>query len=111
MSKDELPLPDYDELPLGSVQTQIRALNQDALERLLGHERDHGDREPYLRILESRLRQLKAGEEPSGGDPAASSSRPSDTAKGSVVTPATAAQPSPAMRHSAAEQNRDKENP
>jgi hypothetical protein len=69
--QDQLPLPDYDHLPLGSLQHRIRSLDRESLLAVLEHERAHGDRVPVLEVLNARLRQLDEGAVPSGGDPAA----------------------------------------
>jgi hypothetical protein len=68
---DELPLPDYDHLPLGSLQGRIRSLDADGLEQLLSYERAHGDRLPVVQVLESRLAAVRDGAEPTGGSPMA----------------------------------------
>jgi hypothetical protein len=43
LHRDELPLPDYDHLPVGSLESRIRGLDTDGVEALLSHERAHGD--------------------------------------------------------------------
>ena len=68
-SRDELPLPDYDHLPLGSLATRIRTLDGEELVVLLGYERAHGNRLPVTELMENRLAQLSAGAEPTGGSP------------------------------------------
>lgn len=70
-ARDELPLPDYDGLPLGAVESRVRALDADQLSVLLAYERAHGDRLPVTQVLERRLEQLRAGATPSEGDPTA----------------------------------------
>jgi hypothetical protein len=68
---DELPLPDYDHLPLGSLEGRIRSLDADGLEALLDYERAHGNRLPVAQVLERRLEAVRDGAELSGGDPMA----------------------------------------
>jgi hypothetical protein len=69
--RSELPVPDYDHLPLGNLEHRIRTLDADALAALLDHEREHGDRAPVVQVLSARLDALRSGRaEPSGGDPA-----------------------------------------
>ena len=70
-TRDELPLPDYDHLPLGSLAHRIRTLDADALSRLLEYEAAHGDRRPVTEVMRTRLDELRAGAEPSGGSPLA----------------------------------------
>ena len=64
---DELPLPDYDHLPLGSVTQRIRSLDAPALQQLLDYESAHGNRLPVVQVLQTRLRELSEGAEPTGG--------------------------------------------
>ena len=68
---DQLPLPDYDHLPIGSLESRVRTLDADGVQALLDYERAHGDRLPVVTVLEQRLASLREGAEPSGGDPAA----------------------------------------
>ena len=69
IDRDQLPLPDYDHLPLASLGQRIRALDADALSVLLQYERQHGDRLPVTELMETRLQELDSGAEPSGGSP------------------------------------------
>jgi len=68
---DELPLPDYDHLPIGSLEGRIRSLDADGLEALLEYERAHGDRLPVTQLLENRLSAVRGGAEPTSGSPMA----------------------------------------
>ncbi len=68
---DELPLPDFDHLPIGSLQGRIRSLDADGLEQLLAYEHAHGDRLPVVQLLEQRLTAVREGAPLSGGDPTA----------------------------------------
>ena len=68
-TRSELPLPDYDHLSLGSLTHRIRTLDADALGTLLEYERAHGDRLPVTELMRTRLEELEAGAEPSGGSP------------------------------------------
>jgi hypothetical protein len=70
-NRNELPLPDYDHLPLNSLILRARTLDQDQLDAVLAYERAHGDRLPVVQALEQRREDLKAGAEPSGGSPTA----------------------------------------
>jgi hypothetical protein len=73
MSDDaQLPIPNYDHLPVPSLAHRIRTLDEDGLAALLDHERAHADRPAVLQLLEHRAATIRAGEAaPSGGDPAA----------------------------------------
>ena len=91
---DELPLPDYDHLPLGSVTSRIRTLDLGGLETVLAYEKAHAHRLPVVQAIEHRLGQLRAGAEPSGGDPAAFvPEAPAGTPGGSPVSEATTGPP------------------
>ncbi len=68
-SRTELPLPDYDHLPAGSLAHRIRALDADGLATLLEYERQHGNRVPVISVLEARQNELDAGAEPTAGSP------------------------------------------
>ena len=87
---DELPLPDYDQLPVGGLTSRIRALDEQGLQTLLEYERAHANRLQIVTIMENRLTSLREGAQPSGGDPAArSADDPVPAAGGSKVSEAT----------------------
>ncbi len=65
---DELPIPDYDHLPIGSLFHRIRSLEQEPLLRLLRYEQAHSNRVAVTQAVQARLEQLQAGARPSGGD-------------------------------------------
>ena len=66
---DELPLPDYDHLPVASLAQRIRTLDAAGVQALLDYENAHGHRLPVTEVLSARLAQLAEGAEPSGGSP------------------------------------------
>ena len=68
-SRTELPLPDYDHLPVASLAHRIRALDANGLATLLDYERHHGNRVPVISVLETRLSELADGAEPTAGSP------------------------------------------
>jgi len=88
----ELPLPDYDQLPLTELRHRIRALDEGQLRSLFEHEEAHGNRIPVLELLHARIRELTHGAEPSSGDPA-NAPGVTHTPHGSPVKEATAADP------------------
>ena len=93
--REKPPIPDYDHLPLGSLESRIRTLDQSGVEALLVHESRHGDRAPVMNVLRQRLRQLHGGAKPSGGSGAAGSmpeAAPGHTPD-SKVTPQTSGPP------------------
>ncbi|TDD19135.1 hypothetical protein E1218_24560 [Kribbella turkmenica] len=80
-----LPLPEYDNLPLGSLMTRIRSLDSDRLAELIAYEQAHAHRTAVLELLRHRSEELERGAEPTGGDPAA-------------FKPETASTPSPGSK-------------
>ena len=68
--RGDLPLEDYDHLPVGSLTSRIRKLDADDLTTLLGYEKAHANRFQIVTVMQSRLSALEAGAKPSGGAPA-----------------------------------------
>jgi hypothetical protein len=70
-ARNDLPIPDYDHLPVGSLAHRIRALDDAGLQRVLDYERSHADRVAVVELLTRRLDDVRSGAaEPSSGDPA-----------------------------------------
>ncbi|CAL9643733.1 hypothetical protein [Streptomyces sp. Tu 3180] len=92
-ARNTLPLPDYDHLPIGGLESRIRSLSAGEIEELLAYERSHGDRLPVTELLTARLEQLRAGAEPTSGDPGALRPEQGSSRTGSPVSPATSPQP------------------
>ncbi|SFP32253.1 hypothetical protein SAMN05660464_2778 [Geodermatophilus dictyosporus] len=91
---DQLPLPDYDHLPVEGLISRIRTLDATGLQTLLDYERAHADRLQVVMAMENRLRSLHEGAQPSGGDPAAAAADdPVAAAGGSKVSGATTGPP------------------
>lgn len=67
VSAENLPLPDYDHLPMGSLQHRIRSLTRDELAQVLDYERGHNDRPQVVELLNRRMAELEAGAEPAPG--------------------------------------------
>jgi len=87
---DQLPLPDYDHLPVEGLTSRIRTLDAAGLETVLEYERAHANRLQVVTIMEHRLTALREGAQPSGGDPAAPAvDDPAHAAGGSKVSEAT----------------------
>ncbi|WP_298456862.1 hypothetical protein [uncultured Cellulomonas sp.] len=90
----DLPIPDYDHLPVGDLGHRIRSLPAGDLQTLLAYERAHGDRLPVVQLLQVRLEEVQGGAEPSGGDPSGIAPSLTDTAQGgSPVSPQTQGPP------------------
>lgn len=90
--RDELPIPDYDQLPITELRHRVRSLDDGQLKTLFEHEAAHGNRIPVLEILHARSREIHHGAEPSPGDPA-NTPRVSGAQGGSTVSEATSADP------------------
>jgi len=89
-AREDLPLPDYDHLPLEGLTHRVRSLDAADLERVLQYERAHGNRLPVVVMLENRLEQLHDGAEPSGGSASSSGpDRPAPADSSPTVSPAT----------------------
>lgn len=87
---DELPLPDYDHLPIGSLEGRVRTLDADGVAQLLAYEKAHGDRLPVVQILERRQQALREGAQPSSGSPTAATPESGGTSdSGSKASPQT----------------------
>ena len=67
--RDDLPLPDYDHLQVGSLTSRIRTLGADDLQTLITYERKHARRVQVMAVMENRLTSLKAAQ-PVGDEPA-----------------------------------------
>jgi hypothetical protein len=90
----DLPIPDYDHLPVGSLTSRIRALGAEDLTTLLDYERSHANRAQVVTVMESRLSALKNGAQPSGGDPTAvGADAPPSAEGGSKASEATSGPP------------------
>ena len=65
--RDDLPLPDYNQLQVGSLTSRIRTLGADDLQTLISYERSHAKRVQVMAVMENRLTSLKAGANPPAG--------------------------------------------
>ena len=93
--RDALPIPEFDHLPIGSLETRIRSLDQSGLERLIVHETKHADRVAVMNILRHRLKALHAGAKPTAGgaDPGTMPEVASGTGAGAKASPQTSGPP------------------
>lgn len=90
----QLPIPDYDALSLGDLLSRIRTLTAVELAGVMEYEREHANRVGVLTAGEARLRELRAGGEPSGGSPAGPRvDAPPPPDGGSRVSPQTSGPP------------------
>lgn len=58
VAHDELPLPDYDHMTLGSLRGRLRALSVDQLVQIRAYEKAHADRLPVITMLDNRIAKL-----------------------------------------------------
>jgi len=58
LSHDELPLPDYDHLTLGSLRARLPKLDAVALVQIRDYERAHAARLPVLTMIENRIAKV-----------------------------------------------------
>lgn len=101
----ELPLPDYDHLPVGTLHHRIRSLTAEQIQQLIEYENQHGQRLPVLEMLDQRLEQLAAGEVPSEGTQATRPEQPPAPDTGSPVSGDSAAPPAGAPPHGVPDQS------
>lgn len=85
-----LPLRDYDHLPLPTLAQRIRSLPADEIAQLLAYEREHASRPAAIEIFDHRLAELTAGASPTPGRQQAGPEWPEPPSGGSPVTPQTA---------------------
>jgi hypothetical protein len=83
-SAEELPLPDYDHMTLGSLRGRLRSLTVDQLVALRAYEKSKADRLPVVTMLDNRIAKLAAGEGAPTGTP---STEPSPKASTSTKPP------------------------
>jgi hypothetical protein len=90
----QLPIPDYDALPLGDLLSRLRTLDAIQLAGVLEYERQHANRVGVLTAGDARLRELRAGARPSPGSPAGRRlDTPPPPDGGSPVSPQTSGPP------------------
>lgn len=58
LAHDELPLPDYDHLTLGSLRGRMRSLDLPQLVQIRDYEKAHADRLPIVTMLDNRIAKL-----------------------------------------------------
>lgn len=95
----DLPLLDYDLLPLPALGHRVRSLTAGEVGDLLSYERAHADRPGAVNILRTRLGELDAGERPSGGRDRHGPEWPPPPAASPPAGPATQAPPASPPPH------------
>jgi hypothetical protein len=69
LDHDDLPLPDYDHMTLGSLRGRLRSLTVEQLVQVRTYEKAHADRLPVVTMLDNRIAKLatdSGGTQPSG---------------------------------------------
>jgi hypothetical protein len=97
--RGDLPLRDYDHLPVAALGHRIRSLNTGNLRQLLAYEREHADRPAVIRLLQARMAELDAGAQPSPGGSQEGPEWPPPPSAGSPVNPAAGAPPASPPPH------------
>jgi hypothetical protein len=91
VAHDELPLPDYDHLTLGSLRGRMRSLDLPQLVQIRDYEKAHANRLPIVTMLDNRIAKL--ANDPTAqlsGGGAAGSDQGGKAKGGSKVSPTTA---------------------
>lgn len=99
LRRDDLVIPDYEHLPLGTLQHRIRALSQEQLRDLIAYEEAHARRVPVLEVMQQRLKSLEEGAQPSTGDQTFTPEAPPAPRGGSPVSEAGQSPPSSPPPH------------
>lgn len=73
LAHDELPLPDYDHMTLGSLRGRMRAMSVEHLMQVRSYEKAHADRLPILTMLDNRIAKLALDTAAHGSSPASAS--------------------------------------
>jgi hypothetical protein len=60
LAQDELPLPDYDHMTLGSLRGRLRSLDLVSLVQIRDYERTHANRLPIVSMLDNRILKTTA---------------------------------------------------
>lgn len=97
--RGDLPLADYDHLPVSALRDRIRSLRIEEIEQLLAYEQAHGNRLPVVTTMRARLEQLEAGATPTSGQHEVRPEQPPPPAAGSPVSTDTAAEPTSPAPH------------
>lgn len=88
---DELPLPDYDHLTLGSLRGRMRSLDLPQLIQIRDYEKAHAGRLPIVTMLDNRIAKLASDPTaPLSGGGGAAPEKKAGAKGGSKVEPQTA---------------------
>ena len=90
LAHDELPLPDYDHLTLGSLRGRMRSLDLPQLIQIRDYEKAHANRLPIVTMLDNRIAKLATDPTTPLSGGGRTPEEKSGTAGGSKVSPQTA---------------------
>jgi hypothetical protein len=97
---DELPLPDYDHMTLGTLRGRLRSLDMQQLVQLRDYEKSKADRLPVITLLDNRIAKLANGEStPTGAADSSPTPVNADTKPPKKVSATAAAQNNAAPPH------------
>ena len=85
LAHDDLPLPDYDHMTLGSLRGRLRSLSVEQLVQLRTYEKAHADRLPVVTMLDNRIAKLASDASAAPSGAVSSSPAPEQLASGSAV--------------------------
>jgi hypothetical protein len=69
LEHSDLPLPEFDHIPLGTLPQRIAPLDVAGVTALLDYEKAHANRLPVVQVLTTRIEALNSGAQPSGSIP------------------------------------------
>jgi hypothetical protein len=84
-SRDELPIPDFDNISLGSLRARLRSLSLEQLVTLREWEKAHAHRLPVVTLLDNRIAKVSAEDQRTNG----ASAYPAEDARTSPARPAS----------------------
>jgi hypothetical protein len=97
---DDLPLPDYDHMTLGTLRGRLRSLDMQQLVQLRDYEKSKADRLPVITLLDNRIAKLANGEStPTGAADSSPTPVNADTKPPKKVAATAAAQNNAAPPH------------
>ena len=83
---DELPLPDYDHMTLGSLRGRLRSLDVAQLVTVRAYEKAHADRLPVVTMLDNRIAKLSTDPSATPSGPVSSAPAPEQQALAGTPT-------------------------
>ncbi len=85
LDHDDLPLPDYDHMTLGSLRGRLRSLSVEQLVQLRTYEKAHANRLPVVTMLDNRIAKLATDASAAPSGPVSTSPAPEQIAVGGAT--------------------------